>query len=185
MHEDDGIEVLRRSVVGDHRGTFNVAGDGVLLLSQAIRRAGRPSLAVPSPAVSSSARLFRRAGVVDFSPEQMRFLQLRPGRRHHPAEEDFGYVPAYTTLEAFDDFVAGRRLTRCRPESVASSSSGPRRCRSWQGDRQERSMPEATVIPLDGRDEPRAAAHGAAALQRRRRRRPAHALASADCATST
>src|SRR3984957_7824687 len=70
LHETDGMEVLRRAVVEDHRGTFNVAGDGVLLLSQAIRRAGRTSIQFPSPAVTAIGSIFRRTGLVDFSPEQ-------------------------------------------------------------------------------------------------------------------
>ena len=49
-HEDDGIEVLRRTTLEDHPGTFNVGGEGVLLLSQALRRLGRPSVPVPSVA---------------------------------------------------------------------------------------------------------------------------------------
>ena len=112
IHEDDGVEVLLRSVVEEHRGTFNVAGSGVLLLSQAIRRAGRPALQVPSPAVSMVGSLFRRAGLVDFSPEQMQFLQFGRGVDVTRLRDDFGYKPAYGTLEAFDDFVAGRGLTR-------------------------------------------------------------------------
>jgi UDP-glucose 4-epimerase len=120
VHEDDGVEVLRRSVVEEHRGTFNVAGSGVLLLSQAIRRAGRPALQVPSPAVSAVGSLFRRAGLVDFSPEQMEFLQFGRGVDVTRLREDFGYEPAYTTTQSFDDFVAGRGLTRyIDPERVA------------------------------------------------------------------
>src|SRR5581483_5855587 len=76
LHEHDGMEVLRRAVVEDHRGTYNVAGAGVLLLSQAIRRAGRTSIQFPSPAVSLVGSMFRRTGLVDFSPEQVRFLQF-------------------------------------------------------------------------------------------------------------
>src|SRR5580698_9905572 len=53
LHEFEGMEVLRRAVVEDHRGTFNVAADGVVLLSQAIRRAGRTSLQFPSRAVTA------------------------------------------------------------------------------------------------------------------------------------
>jgi UDP-glucose 4-epimerase len=112
VHEDDGIEVLRRSVVGGSRGTFNVAGDGVLLLSQAIRRAGRVEVPVPSPAVSVLGAVFRRAGIVDFSPEQLQFLQFGRGVDTARLHRDFGYVPRYTTVAAFDDFVRGRGLTR-------------------------------------------------------------------------
>ena len=120
IHEDDGIEVLRRAVVDDHRGTFNVAGSGVLLVSQAIRRAGRPSVQVLSPAVSMVGSLFRRAGLVDFSPEQMQFLQFGRGVDVTRLHEDFGFRPAYTTMQAFDDYVAGRGLTKyIDPDRIA------------------------------------------------------------------
>ncbi|HET6910368.1 MAG TPA: NAD-dependent epimerase/dehydratase family protein [Mycobacteriales bacterium] len=121
IHEDDGIEVLRRAVVENHRGTFNVAGDGVLLLSQAIRRAGRVSVPVPSPAVSLVGSVFRRAGLVDFSPEQVQFLEFGRGVDTTRLREDFGYDPRFRTIEAFDDFVTGRGLTRyVDPERLAS-----------------------------------------------------------------
>ena len=71
-HEDDGIEVLRRMTLEDHPGLFNVGGSGVLLLSQALRRLGRPSFPVPQPAVALVSQALR--GVVDFSPEQLNFL---------------------------------------------------------------------------------------------------------------
>ena len=64
--------------------------------------------------------MFRRAGLVDFSPEQMQFLQFGRGVDTTRLRQDFGYVPRYTTLEAFDDFVSGRELSRyVHPERVA------------------------------------------------------------------
>jgi UDP-glucose 4-epimerase len=109
-HEADGIEVLRRAVLADHPGIFNVAGSGVLMLSQATRRAGRPSVPVPSPAVSLVGRAFRGAGLVDFSPEQMHFLEHGRAVDNRRLREQFGYLPAYSTRAAFDDFVRGRGL---------------------------------------------------------------------------
>ncbi len=111
LHVDDGLAVLRRAVTEEHRGTFNVAGDGVLLLSQAIRRAGRTSFGFPSPAVSMVGSLFRRTGLVDFSPEQLRFLQFGRGVDTTRLREDFGYQPHYDTAAAFDDFVTGLGLS--------------------------------------------------------------------------
>jgi UDP-glucose 4-epimerase len=110
LHEIDGMEVLRRAVVETHRGTYNVAGSGVLLLSQAIRRAGRTSIQFPTPAVSLVGSLFRRTGLVDFSPEQVQFLQFGRAVDTARLETDFGYTPLFTTIEAFDDFVAGSGL---------------------------------------------------------------------------
>jgi UDP-glucose 4-epimerase len=110
VHERDGLEVLWRSTLGDHGGTFNIAGDGVLTLSHAIRRAGRPELPLPQPAAPWIGQLLRRLGVADFSPEQMRFLAY--GRVVDTARmrEVLGFSPRYSTVEAFDDFVAGQRL---------------------------------------------------------------------------
>jgi UDP-glucose 4-epimerase len=125
LHEDDGMAVLRRAVVEDHRGTYNVAGEGVLLLSQAIRRAGRAAIQVPSPAVSIAGSLFRRAGMADFSPEQLQFLQFGRGVDTTRLGEDFGFTPRYTTLEAFDDFVTGSELMRIvDPEVVTRAEHG-------------------------------------------------------------
>jgi UDP-glucose 4-epimerase len=111
LHEDDALEVLRLATLSDRPGTFNVGGEGVLLLSQAIRRAGRPELLVPEPAVSLVGGLFRRFGLVDFSPEQLRFLEHGRVVDTTRLRNDFGYVPAFTTAEAFNDFVESR-ITR-------------------------------------------------------------------------
>jgi len=110
LHEDDALEVLRLATVSDYAGTVNVGGGGVLLLSQMIRRAGRLALPVAAPAVQLVGRAVRRTGMVDFSPEQIRFLEF--GRVVDTARlrDDFGYVPSYSTGEAFDDFVRGRGL---------------------------------------------------------------------------
>jgi UDP-glucose 4-epimerase len=122
VHEDDGLEVLQRSVLEDHPGTYNVAGSGVLSLSQAIRRAGRLTTQVPSPAVSFVGQAFRRAGLVDFSPEQMQFLQFGRVVDVSRLGERFGFTPRYTTAEAFDDFVQARGLNRyLSPHRVAQA----------------------------------------------------------------
>jgi len=99
--------VLRRMALADHPGIFNVGGRGVLLLSQAIRRTGRPSFPVPSPAVSLVGGLFRRAGLVDFSPEQMRYLEHGRVADVSRLEAELGWTPR-PTGEAFRDFVERR-----------------------------------------------------------------------------
>jgi UDP-glucose 4-epimerase len=109
-HEDDGIEVLLRATVEDHPGIYNVGGDGVLPLSQAIRRAGRVGVPVPGPAVSLVGSLFRSAGLVDFSPEQMRFLSHGRVVDTTRVKRDFGWEPQWSTAAAFEDFLRGRNV---------------------------------------------------------------------------
>jgi UDP-glucose 4-epimerase len=120
-HEDDGIEALARACREEHGGIFNVGGRGVLLLSQAIRRLGKPSLPVPSPAVSLVARAFRSAGIVDFSPEQMRYLEHGRVADVSRLEAEFGWAPR-PTAQAFTDFVEATASERViRPETAAAA----------------------------------------------------------------
>ena len=107
-HEDDGVEVLRLATLEDKPGVFNVGGSGVLLLSQAIRRAGRVSVPVLEPLVNVAGQGFRRAGLVDFSPEQLRLLEHGRVADTTRLRERFGYTPRWTSVQAFDDFVRAR-----------------------------------------------------------------------------
>jgi UDP-glucose 4-epimerase len=124
VHEDDGLEALRLAVVDDRparHGTYNVGGAGVLLLSQALRRAGRVALPVPAPGVSMVGQLFRRAGLADFSPEQLRFLEHGRVVDTTRLTERFGFTPAWSTRAAFDDFVAARLRPLYTRDDVAAA----------------------------------------------------------------
>jgi UDP-glucose 4-epimerase len=110
LHEEDALAVLQRATAEDLAGVFNVGGNGVLLLSQAILRAGRAPLPVPRPVVSPLSRLLRSAALVDFSPEQMRFLNFGRVVDITRLKTRFGFTPRWTTVQAFDDFVSGGGL---------------------------------------------------------------------------
>ncbi|MCW2621040.1 MAG: NAD-dependent dehydratase, partial [Frankiales bacterium] len=118
-HEDDGLEVLREATLHPHPGIFNVGGSGVLLLSQAIRRMGRPSFPILSPAVSLVAQLFRRAGMVDFSPEQMRYLEHGRVADVSRLRAEFPACPR-PTAAAFADFAARSMASRASAETAAA-----------------------------------------------------------------
>jgi UDP-glucose 4-epimerase len=111
LHEEDALAVLDRAVRHDLPGVFNVAADGVLLLSQAIRRAGRVPLPVPRPAVGTVGRLLAAARIVGLPPEQLRLLDYGQVVDTTRLRTEFGFTPRWTTAQAFDDFVHGRALT--------------------------------------------------------------------------
>ncbi|NDU72508.1 NAD-dependent epimerase/dehydratase family protein [Actinomadura sp. DSM 109109] len=113
VHEDDGVEVLRRMTVEDHPGCYNVAGDGVLLLSQALRRAGRPYVPVPSPSISVLGDMGRRfAGLSGFSPELLRWLTYGRVIDTTALERELAWHPKYSSEAAFADFAAARGFAR-------------------------------------------------------------------------
>ena len=110
LHEEDALAVLERAVAHDLPGVVNVAADGVLLLSQAIRRAGRVPLPVPTPAVGVVGRALAVARIASFSPEQLRLLDFGRVVDTTRLRTAFGFTPRWTTAQAFDDFVRGRAL---------------------------------------------------------------------------
>lgn len=106
LHEDDLLDVLRHAAVSDVAGTFNVAGDGMLMLTQAIRRLNKPSLALPGFAVGRLGSVLRQARVADFSPEQLGFLTYGRGVDTTRMRQTLGFEPRYSTARAFADFGA-------------------------------------------------------------------------------
>jgi len=113
VHVDDALEVLHRSIVEDHPGTFNVAGAGVLTLSQAIRRAGRIPLPVVEPGLSAVASLAKSIGRRGFG----RVVDTSALTR------EYGFTPR-STAAAFDDFLRGHRLgAPASPDRLAAAES--------------------------------------------------------------
>jgi UDP-glucose 4-epimerase len=107
LHERDLIDVMRWAVTDGVHGTFNVAGDGFLMLSQALRRLQRPTVPLPGFAVGQLGSFLRSARLADFSPEQLTFLTYGRGVDTTRMRAELGFTPAMTTAEAFADFATG------------------------------------------------------------------------------
>jgi len=107
LHVDDALDILHRSVVEDHPGTYNVAGPGVLTLSQAIRRAGRIPLPVVESGLSSAAALAKRMGWYGFGLDQVDLFVHGRVVDTTRLTKEYGVTPR-TTTEAFADFLRGR-----------------------------------------------------------------------------
>lgn len=106
LHMADALAVLNRATTHDLPGVFNAGGDGVLTLSQAIRRAGRVPLPMPRAAIGAAARL---AGTgVELTPGQARLLNYGRVIDTTRLKTTFGFTPKWTTAAAFDDYVRGR-----------------------------------------------------------------------------
>jgi UDP-glucose 4-epimerase len=119
LHEDDALAVLVRATTGGFTGTVNVGGQGTLLLSQAIRRLGRVQVPLPTPTLGSIGRISRRLGFVDYSPEQMRFLNFGRVVDTTVLRTEFGYTPRHTTESALADYA--RTVSPVLPPSLIGS----------------------------------------------------------------
>jgi UDP-glucose 4-epimerase len=107
LHEDDALAALHRATMTDVDGTFNVAGAGVLMLSQAIRRLGRVSLPLPRAAMGLAGSILPGAHAADVTQDQADFLSYGRAIDTTAVRAALGFEAAFTTAQAFDAF-AGR-----------------------------------------------------------------------------
>jgi UDP-glucose 4-epimerase len=104
LHEEDAVDALYRSMTADCHGIFNVAADGVVYLSKAIRMLGRVELPLLLPAAQSAAELLRSLKVVDFPTDQLKLILFGRVVDTSRAKRTFGFAPRFTTEECLVDF---------------------------------------------------------------------------------
>lgn len=111
LHEQDALGALERAAMAGRAGTFNIGADGVIMLSQAIRRAGRIPLPVPGFALWALDSLRRANRYAELNREQLDYLSYGRVMDTARMRDELDYHPKWTTAEAFDDYVRGRGLT--------------------------------------------------------------------------
>jgi UDP-glucose 4-epimerase len=114
-HEDDALDAVQTATFGESPGTYNVSGDGVLMLSQAIARAGRLNLPLPTPLASVMRDVVRRFGLIDFTSEQIEYFKYGRAVDTSLIRQRLGFVPKYSTLATFDAFLRAHPLGRILP----------------------------------------------------------------------
>ena len=106
LHPDDAVAALRLVTEQDVPGTYNVAADDVVTLSQALGLLGRPSVGVVQQAMPTVLPTMRRLGVVGFTRDELDALthgRVMDVARFTAAS---GFTPAHTSAGALAEFVA-------------------------------------------------------------------------------
>jgi len=111
LHEQDALGALERATMAAVPGTFNIGASGIIMMSQAIRRAGRLSLPVPTFGVGAVDSVRKATMNSELNRDQLDYLSYGRVMDTTRMRTDLGFEPKWTTLEAFDDFVRGRGLT--------------------------------------------------------------------------
>ncbi len=110
LHEEDALAALERATLSSPAGTFNIGADGTIMLSQAIRRAGRIEVPVPFALFKSVGRAVMGGVMREFTTEQLDYFHFGCGLDTTRMRADLGFEPRWTTVQAFDDFVRGAAL---------------------------------------------------------------------------
>jgi UDP-glucose 4-epimerase len=104
LHEDDAATALRLALVEDCRGIYNVAAEGIVYLSQAVRRLGKVQVPLLLPTAEMAAGFIRQLGLVDFPADQLKLLLYGRVVSIRRARQAFGFAPKYTTEQTLVDF---------------------------------------------------------------------------------
>jgi UDP-glucose 4-epimerase len=111
LDEGDAVAALDHVARGDCRGTYNVAGAGVVVLSQAISMMGKINAPViPFVGGSLAMRVLDRLGLVDFPIEFVRLLQYGRVVDTSRLHDELGFVPERTTIDTVLEHGRRRRV---------------------------------------------------------------------------
>ncbi|MBB1036210.1 nucleoside-diphosphate sugar epimerase, partial [Dietzia sp. CQ4] len=105
LHPQDALDALLHATMGAAPGTFNIAGEGILTLTQAIRRAGHVPLPVPPQTFKLAVRLLSSQGLRDVGASQLRYLRFGRAVDTTRMREEFGFTPRYSTEEALHAYL--------------------------------------------------------------------------------
>ncbi|QYJ03766.1 NAD-dependent epimerase/dehydratase family protein [Nocardioides panacisoli] len=111
LHESDLHRALTHAVHSSVPGTFNVAGEGIITLSQALRRLQRARVAVPSFALPQLGSALKSAQLAELPHELRSFLTFGRGVDTTRMRTELGFEPTYSTPEAFAEFASSLQPT--------------------------------------------------------------------------
>ena len=110
LDEDDAVSALAHATLNNCRGTYNVAGSGVVVLSQAIALLGKINAPViPFVGGTMAMRFLERFGLVDFPAEFVRLLQYGRVVDTTRLHLELGFHPQSTTMQTVADHGRQRR----------------------------------------------------------------------------
>ncbi|WP_226436548.1 NAD-dependent epimerase/dehydratase family protein [Rhodococcus yananensis] len=112
LHEEDALGALERATVAGPPGTFNVAGDGIVTMSQAVRRAGGATVPMPYSLFRTVGHALMGSVMKSFTKEELDYFHFGCGLDTTRMRSELGFEPRWSTRDALDDFAHGIGLTR-------------------------------------------------------------------------
>lgn len=111
VYEKDAVAVLEHAVLNEVPGTFNVAGPGVVVLSQALAVMGATNLpALPFVGAELAMSLVDRAVPLGFAPHLTRLLQYGRVVDTSALQERFGRPLEHSTADTVLAYARDRRV---------------------------------------------------------------------------
>ena len=106
--DQDAVQVIRRGLFSTATGIYNLSGDGAITMREIAAILGKTYLPLPAGLLKGALWLLKRLGLTQYGPEQVGFLQYRPVLANDRLKEVMGYIPAKTSREVFEYYLAHR-----------------------------------------------------------------------------
>jgi UDP-glucose 4-epimerase len=103
--DKDVVAVIIKGILEGKTGIYNLAGDGVMELTEIADILKKPLLRPPAWILQSSLFVLKRFGLTQYGPEQVNFLRYRPVLSNRRLKEEFGYTPQKTTRQVFEYYL--------------------------------------------------------------------------------
>ena len=107
--DQDVVNCLIKGIATNLSGAYNLAGDGALSMKEIAKILKKPYLSIPPTVLKFALKWLKKAGLTQYGPEQIRFLQYRPVLSNENLKFKFHYIPKKTTLEAFQYYLSGQK----------------------------------------------------------------------------
>ncbi|MDI6797022.1 MAG: NAD-dependent epimerase/dehydratase family protein [Desulfatibacillaceae bacterium] len=114
-HALDVVDCLYLAVKNDISGVFNVAGSGLLPLSQLIKLVRRIPLPFGAPFLRLGTRVFQKTPVPDSIPIGTEFLKFSCVGDTDKMRDELGFCPRFSSKQTVIDFVEKMRVSRYMP----------------------------------------------------------------------
>ncbi|MFF2493340.1 NAD-dependent epimerase/dehydratase family protein [Agromyces sp. NPDC058064] len=105
---DDVVGAIATAATGEATGAFNVAGDGRVTVHEIAAALDKRTLTLSPALLAFALRAGRALRLTVHGPERVGFLRYRPVLANARLKSELGYVPAKTSREAFDAYLAAR-----------------------------------------------------------------------------
>lgn len=101
----DVARIIVKGICEENEGIYNVAGDGALTLKQLAEKVKKRYISLPLWLLRTILFITHKLGISKNGPEQLIFLQYRPVLLNKALKESFGYIPKFTSAQAFDYYL--------------------------------------------------------------------------------
>jgi len=108
VSEDDMAEVLYRAVKCEARGIYNIAGSGIVRLSELVHAVGKKPLPIPVVLLYPAAAILWALHLVPFPAGMLDMIRYPWVADNTRLRGVLGYTPRLDSRQALDSFIAAR-----------------------------------------------------------------------------